>query len=52
MSKKKVKELNPNAMRAKQYVPQDMTGRVRHDTVWRRALARWKPGTRVTVRVD
>lgn len=50
MSKHKAKELNANARLARPYVAPDMTGRVRHDTIWRRALARWKSGTRVIVR--
>lgn len=50
MSRKKATELDANAHHAQPYVAPDMKGRVRHDTVWQRALDRWKPGTRVTVK--
>lgn len=46
MSRAKAKELNANARLAQPYVKPDMKGRVRYDTLWQRALDRWKPGTR------
>lgn len=48
----KVKELNANLHKLQPYKPIDMTGRVRYDTVWERALDRWKPGLKVTVTFD
>lgn len=52
MSRAKARELDANLHRARPYIEPDMAGRVRHDTVWARALAGWKPGLRVTVRFD
>lgn len=48
----KVKELEHNLHKLQPYKPVDMKGRVRHDTVWARAQARWKPGMKVTVEFD
>lgn len=39
----------PKLRTARPYVPPPPDA-VTHSAVWRRALARWKPGTRVVVR--
>lgn len=46
---KKARELPSNIHHLQKWKPEGMTGRVRHDTLWHRALARWKPGTKVWV---
>lgn len=49
MGRRKARELNANLHHLQAWKPEDMTGRVRHDTLWSRAMARWKPGTKVFV---
>lgn len=47
----KAKELPSNIMRLKPYKAPS-TDRIRYDSVWQRAMKRWKPGTSVKVTFD
>lgn len=46
---RKAKELPKAIHHLQAWQPPDMKGRVRHDTLWARAVSRWKPGTKVWV---
>lgn len=52
MARTKARELNANARQAQPYRTTNMRGRVTHADVWHRALARHRPGVRVTVTFD
>lgn len=51
MARAKAKELPSNIAHLPKYVA-PTADRVRHDDLWLRAHARWKPGTKAFVRFD